>query len=140
MRHNQFDTIYHDHFSYLSLTALAPLFARHGLMAFDVERLSTHGGSLRLFVGRENGPRAIGVKFKALPTKSATPASTSSQPMRRLPNASRTPSDNCCRFLCTLKDSGATIAAYGAPAKGNTLLNYCGIGTDMSNSQSIAMS
>ena len=117
MRHNQFDTIYHEHFSYLSLTALAPLFARHGLMAFDVERLSTHGGSLRLFVGRENGPRAIGVEIQSLADEERDAGldliATYASFAERVAHTKR----QLLSLLITLKDSGATIAAYGAPAK-----------------------
>jgi SAM-dependent methyltransferase len=131
MRHNQFDTVYHEHFSYLSLTALAPLFTRHGLMAFDVERLGTHGGSLRLFVGRENGPWAISTEIQNIANEERDSGlnriATYASFAERVVHTKR----QLLSLLITLKENGATIAGYGAPAKGNTLLNYCGIRTDI---------
>ncbi|MDR3466446.1 MAG: class I SAM-dependent methyltransferase [Xanthobacteraceae bacterium] len=127
---NEFDTIYHEHYSYPSLLALEPLFARHGLAIVDVERLKTHGGSLRIHVrhaasGGSPAPavaavlrdeRAAGLDSKATYVAFESTVRASKRALLRL--------------LVRLIDEGRTIAAYGAPAKGNTLLNYCGIGRD----------
>jgi len=128
---NQFDTIYHEHFSYFSLTTVEQVFARHGLKLFDVEALPTHGGSLRIFsthaedAGRVGGERIGRVKaeeeragLRGLAAYRAF-AEKVKQTKRRL-----------LEFLVEAKNAGKTIAGYGAPAKGNTLLNYCGIRTD----------
>jgi SAM-dependent methyltransferase len=131
MRQRQFDTIYHEHYSYLSYLALAPLFARHGLKVFDVEPLSSHGGSLRLYVSHAAAARTVGAKVMALEGEeraaklheSATYAAFGEQ-VTRLKR-------ELLSLLVPLKERGASIAGYGAPAKGNTLLNYCGVRTDI---------
>ncbi|MBY0613429.1 MAG: class I SAM-dependent methyltransferase [Beijerinckiaceae bacterium] len=129
MRHTQFDTIYHEHYSYLSLTALEPLFARHGLEMFDVERLSTHGGSLRLHVGHAGRRRAS-------PAVDALRRDEAKAGLGRIETYASFGAEVVAlkrRFLALLgaiKDAGKTIAGYGAPAKGNTLLNFCGVRTD----------
>jgi SAM-dependent methyltransferase len=130
IRNNQFDTIYHEHYSYLSLLALMPLFSRHDLAVVDVEHLPTHGGSLRLHVC----PAAQGVEPGA-----ALAACLAMERAARLhePDAYRDFADRVrttkralLGLLINLKNKGARIAGYGAPAKGNTLLTTCGIGTD----------
>ena len=128
---NQFDTIYHEHYSYFSLTTADTIFGSHGLRLFDAEELSTHGGSLRIYAchGEEEAfPRSERVEemlereerlgFKKIETYGAFD--------RRVKAVKR----EILKFLIGLKEEGKTIAAYGAPAKGNTLLNYCGIGPD----------
>ena len=129
IRNVEFDTIYHEHYSYLSLLALEPLFERHGLQVVDVERLSTHGGSLRLYVahrGRMPATDAVAQlrqeEAQAGLDRLAT-YETFGQRVRQLKRS-------LLRLLIGLLESGKSIAAYGAPAKGNTLLNYCGIGRD----------
>ena len=130
IENNEFDTIYHEHYSYLSLLALEPLFARHGLRIIDVERLSTHGGSLRIYVGNAGtgvGPSAAVLDLRreelsAGLDKAATYAAFG-KTVRGLKRS-------LLRLLIALIEDGKTIVAYGAPAKGNTLLNYCGIGRD----------
>jgi hypothetical protein len=128
----QFDTIYHEHFSYLSLHALRPIFAAHGLEPIDVEELETHGGSLRLHVGHsgtaspesaarvaevEHAERAAGLDRLETYLTFGTVVEERKRAI--------------WRFLLEQKEAGRTLAAYGAPAKGNTLLNYCGVGTDL---------
>lgn len=130
IRSNEFDTIYHEHYSYLSLTALEPLFARHGLVVVDVERLPTHGGSLRIYVAHADEGRPASVALAdlkqeelALRLDKAETYADFGRNARRLKRA-------LLRLLIDLTEQGKSIAAYGAPAKGNTLLNYCGIGRD----------
>lgn len=125
-----FDTIYHEHYSYLSLMAVETLFARHGLSLFDVEELSTHGGSLRIFAGHAGRVAAPSERLLAFRAREAAaglnelPAYTSYA--ERVRRAKR----ELLTCLIGLKEQGATIVAYGAAAKGNTLLNYCGIRGD----------
>ena len=127
---NQFDTIYHEHYSYLSLTALQPVFARAGLRVFDVEHLPTHGGSLRVFACHLDADHA------ETPTVAACLAMEESAGLRqrevyaRFAEQVRATKRALLAHLIEAKQTGRHIAAYGAAAKGNTLLNYCGIGTD----------
>jgi hypothetical protein len=130
MAENQFDTIYHEHFSYFSLITIEHLAARHGLKLIDVEELPTHGGSLRVYLAHTGGaPRATRAVSDLLAREHglglrdiATYASFADQ-VRRTKR-------KLLSFLIAAKDAGAVICGYGAPGKGNTLLNYCGIGTD----------
>jgi SAM-dependent methyltransferase len=129
IRNVEFDTIYHEHYSYLSLLALEPLFARHGLRVIDVERLSTHGGSLRLYVAHADRT-AVADTVRELRREEVqagldrlTTYETFGQRVRKLKRS-------LLRLLIGLIEDGKSVAAYGAPAKGNTLLNYCGIGRD----------
>ncbi|HJW57617.1 MAG TPA: class I SAM-dependent methyltransferase [Burkholderiaceae bacterium] len=127
---NQFDTLYHEHYSYLSLTALMPLFKHAGLRVFDVEHLPTHGGSLRVYACHRRAKHCASDAVAAcldqenvagllhLPTYTAF-----GEKVRETKRA-------LLEFLIDAKRKGARIAAYGAAAKGNTLLNYCGVGTD----------
>ena len=127
---NQFDTIYHEHFCYFSLLSAEPAFERHGLKLFDVEELPTHGGSLRVSRRRARqraDRRAAVAALRRLEKKKE--ASTASRPMpaSRPGRAARSYS----RFCSLPRGAKASASsAYGAAAKGNTLLNYCGIGTD----------
>ena len=128
---NQFDTIYHEHFSYFSLSTGIDLFSRHGLEVFDVEELPTHGGSLRVFlhhmedVSRRPTDRVDAViateKEAALLDPSAYLDFS-----RRVEEVKR----SLLSELISIRGRGETIAGYGAAGKGNTLLNYCGIRTD----------
>jgi C-methyltransferase C-terminal domain/Putative zinc binding domain/Methyltransferase domain len=129
---NQFDTIYHEHFSYFSFTTARAVFEAHDLKVFDVERLATHGGSLRLYAGHaEDSKRAItpavdellGQELDAGIRDLALYATFT----ERVQRAKR----ELLTFLIDAKRSGQTVAAYGAPGKGNTLLNYCGIRRDL---------
>jgi hypothetical protein len=128
MREGQFDTIYHEHFSYFSLIAASRVFERHGLAIFDVQELPTHGGSLRLFVQHRGGPHARTAAVDRVRQEEdaaglrrpATYASFGA-------TAARVRAD-LRAFLHEARRAGRRVAAYGAPAKGNTLLNYCGVG------------
>jgi SAM-dependent methyltransferase len=127
---NYFDTIYHEHYSYLSLLAVERLFARHGLEVFDLEELATHGGSLRLFAGHagaQPGPTAALTAFRA--REAAAGLDDLSAYVAFAENV-RATKRALLGLLIRIKNEGASIVAYGAPAKGNTLLNYCGIRTD----------
>ena len=131
MELNQFDTVYHEHYSYLSYEALKPIFASHGLDIFQIENLSTHGGSLRLFVAPQDSRKieTLEIQNLELREKKWSPRnSTNVQNLRS--NALKTKLDFLSQLL-DLKNLGLTVAGYGAAAKGNTLLNYCGIDSDL---------
>ena len=128
---NQFDTIYHEHFSYFSLLAVERVFANHGMQIFDVDQLPTHGGSLRIYVrhaDHQDAPVTDAVQsLRDLESESgladlATYAAFADQ----VESTKR----SLLKFLTDAKQDGLSVAAYGAPAKGNTLLNYCGVRKD----------
>lgn len=123
----QFDTIYHEHFSYLSLHAVEQLLARHGLRAFDVEELPTHGGSLRVWVCRRQDPRPDRPGLEAVRGKETAFGIASPRAYEGFPEKVAAIRDALLAFIAEARAQGRTIAAYGAAAKGNTLLNYCGI-------------
>ncbi len=131
IHYNQFDTIYHEHYSYLSLLAVQSILQNAGLRVFDVEQLPTHGGSLRVFACHEHAAHTTtqGVQNVQHLEHDAglNNMITYSQFSQRVANTQQT----LVQLLTQLKHSGKTIAGYGAPAKGNTLLNYCGIGRDV---------
>jgi hypothetical protein len=128
---NQWDTIYHEHFSYLSFSTARRVFAAHGLRLFDVEEIPTHGGSLRIYgchdddVAKPDGERA-----RELLEREEAAGYSDLAPY--LDYGERVAADKreILSTLVALKDEGKRIVGYGAPAKGNTLLNYCGIGRD----------
>jgi SAM-dependent methyltransferase len=129
---NQFDTIYHEHFSYFSLLAARRIFEHHGLVVFDVEELPTHGGSLRLYL-RHQADAAKPVRASVAELLAAETAAGFDRldPYLRFgPSVERT-KRRLLAFLIQAKDDGRQVAGYGAPGKGNTLLNYCGIRTDL---------
>jgi SAM-dependent methyltransferase len=131
MEGNQFDTIYHEHFSYFSFGTARRIFARHGLALFDVEELPTHGGSLRIWGRRADAAdgavseRVTELAARELAAGLETPAPYAGFGQRVVETKRK-----LLEFLIAAKRDGATIAGYGAPGKGNTLLNYCGIRTD----------
>ncbi len=127
---NQFDTIYHEHFSYLSFTTVQKIFRAHGLRLFDVERLSTHGGSLRIFACHHASRRPTEASTAKLVAEEDAAGFGSMD--RYLAFAPRVEEVKraLLAFLIEARRAGKRIAAYGAPGKGNTLLNYCGIRTD----------
>lgn len=127
---NQFDTIYHEHYSYLSLTALMPILERSGLRCFDVEYLSTHGGSLRLYACHINGAHAEKVSVEACINEEENAGLTRIDTYVNFRDKVRETKRMLLEFIIAAKEDNKRIAAYGAAAKGNTLLNYCGIGTD----------
>lgn len=129
---NQFDTIYHEHFHYFSLLAIEILFGTHGLTVFDVEELPTHGGSLRIYVRHsETESPAVTTNVAALREKERGAKLDQMQTYSDFGEQVKATKRNLLRFMIDAKESGKSIAGYGAPAKGNTLLNYCGIRTDL---------
>ena len=129
---NQFDTIYHEHFSYFSLLTAARVLSAHGLEIFDVEQLATHGGSLRLYAQhRDGGRQALSGRVKDLADEERELGfGTLEGHAGFAPRVEKT-KWNLLEFLIEARRDGKTIAGYGAPGKGNTLLNYCGIRTDL---------
>jgi hypothetical protein len=131
MDENQFDTIYHEHFSYFSLLAVSAVFARHGLTIFDVDELPTHGGSLRIYARHadESGP-AVTARVQDLGRREDALGLRRLEPYLAFGDRVRQTKWRLLEFLLAAKREGKSIAAYGAAAKGNTLLNYCGVGKD----------
>ncbi len=131
MQQNEFDTIYHEHFSYLSFTTVDAIFAAHGLALFDVEELATHGGSLRIYARHAQGDsRPIGARVAELKAREATAGLTSLAAYAAFAEQVCETKRALLHFLIEAKRAGKSIVGYGAPAKGNTLLNYCGIRQD----------
>ena len=128
---NQWDTIYHEHFSYLSFATAGRVFAAHGLRLFDVEELPTHGGSLRIFGCHADDPRPRERGRRRAARARAGGGPRASSPTY-LDYGARVRADKrqVLTLLIELKRRGLSIAGYGAAAKGNTLLNYCGVGRD----------
>ena len=127
----QFDTIYHEHFSYLSLRVVEGVFATHGLAVFDVEELSSHGGSLRIFAALREHAAAPSERVAAVRSHESAAGLEEAEVHAAFAARAARIRRNLAPTLMDLRDAGKTIAAYGAPAKGNTLLNYCGIGADL---------
>ncbi len=131
MQENQFDTIYHEHFSYLSFTTVEKVFAKHGLILFDVEELSTHGGSLRIYARHvEDKAKVVGSRVEELRSRETAEGLISLASYAAFAEQVRETKRALLEFLIAAKREGKRIAGYGAPAKGNTLLNYCGIRQD----------
>ncbi len=128
---NQFDTIYHEHFSYFSLWSVEQVFAAHGLAIFDVEELPTHGGSLRIYAGPTVGTvRRVTDSVVELRAREVEAGYTRLEHYFLFGERVRRTKWKILDLLIGLKRQGKSIAGYGAPGKGNTLLNYCGIRTD----------
>jgi len=127
---NQFDTIYHEHYSYFSLSAVRRVFAAQALELFDVEELPTHGGSLRLYVQPAGGRRERSPRIDAVLAAEAAAGIETLGCYHRFAGRVKETKRRLLEFLIDAKRRGQTIAGYGAAAKGNTLLNYCGIRTD----------
>ncbi len=130
MAESQFDTIYHEHFSYFSLVTIERLAARHGLMLFDVEELPTHGGSLRVYLAHERSSYAVQPAVARLLERERRLGLEDLSTYRAFAEQVKRTKRRLLAFLIEAKDAGKRICGYGAPGKGNTLLNYCGIGTD----------
>jgi SAM-dependent methyltransferase len=128
---NQFDTIYHEHFSYLSLHAVETVFAAHGLQLFDVEELPTHGGSLRIYAQHAGGPPAPSRRLETLRESERIFGIDRIETYLRFAERVQQSKRRLLAFLLQARDDGKRVVGYGAPAKGNTLLNYCGIRTDL---------
>ncbi len=131
IQQNQFDTIYHEHFSYFSLLTVKKILSSHGLTIFDVEEISTHGGSLRIYVKHS--------KNNLIPTSQSIQELLKKESRFGLENLAtytnfmskvKMIKENLREFFISVKNEGKTVVCYGAAAKGNTLLNYCGIGID----------
>ncbi|MFL9455829.1 MULTISPECIES: methyltransferase domain-containing protein [Nostocales] len=128
---NQFDTIYHEHFSYFSFITVEKIFAFHGLTIFDVEELSTHGGSLRIYARHnEDFSKPITQKVLELRHREETSGVTNLDYYSSFSEQVKETKRKLLDFLIKVKREGKSIVGYGAPGKGNTLLNYCGIRTD----------
>jgi SAM-dependent methyltransferase len=125
----EFDTIYHEHYSYWSLLVVERLFAEHGLELFDVEELPTHGGSLRIFA-RHAGEGGVGERIEELKAREREAGLDRIETYSAFNDAVRATKRDLLEFLVQAKREGKSIAAYGAAAKGTTLLNYCGVRTD----------
>ncbi len=127
---NQFDTIYHEHFSYFSLGTVERLALRHGLQPIDVEELSTHGGSLRVYLAAIGSHRSVEQNVADLLDREHALGYDSLAAYGSFAQQVHSTKRNLLSLLIAIKNAGKRICGYGAPGKGNTLLNYCGIGTD----------
>ena len=128
MRENQFDTIYHEHFSYFSFFTVEQVFARQGLKLFDVEKLPTHGGSLRIYGAHaEDRTKATSARVAQLLDEEARFGIADLRSYGNFAEQAKRTRRKLLEFLVDAKAAGKTIVGYGAPAKGNTLLNYCGV-------------
>ena len=129
---NQFDTIYHEHFSYLSLIAVKQIFEQHGLQIFDVEEVTTHGGSLRIFAKHAADiTKAIASHVQQILDKEIAFGLTSLAVYSSYQQKAEKVKNDFTKFLIDAKNQGKTVAGYGAAAKGNTLLNFAGIKKDL---------
>jgi SAM-dependent methyltransferase len=134
IKENQFDTIYHEHFSYLSFATVEKVFAAHGLTLFDVEELPTHGGSLRIYARHsEYTNRPVNQRVIELKAKEEAAGLMCLETYLCFAKAVEKTKQNLLQFLIRAKREEKCIVGYGAPGKGNTLLNYCGIRTDFIN-------
>jgi SAM-dependent methyltransferase len=131
VEHNQFDTIYHEHFSYFSLLSAERVFAAHGLTVYDVDEFDTHGGSLRIFACHAEDPmRPVTPRVDGMRARERAAGLSDLAYYGQFGERVRETKRKLLEFLITAKHAGKTVAGYGAPGKGNTLLNYCGIGID----------
>jgi len=131
MEETQFDTIYHEHFSYFSFLAVERIFTEHGLTIFDVEELSTHGGSLRIYAANEEDKtKTRSRNVSELKDREISEGYGNIDHYLTFHQKVQSVKRNLLQILISLKNEGKKIVGYGAPAKGNTLLNYCGIRTD----------
>jgi 2-polyprenyl-3-methyl-5-hydroxy-6-metoxy-1,4-benzoquinol methylase len=131
MEEKQFDTIYHEHFSYFSFLVVDQIFARHGLRVYDVERLATHGGSLRVFVCHTDAPLARQGRVGDLARIERAAGLDRIETYANFANSVIDIKCGLVSFLIDARKNGKSVIGYGAPAKGNTLLNYCGIGPEL---------
>ena len=128
---NQFDTIYHEHFSYFSFLSAERIFAAHGLVLYDVEEIPTHGGSLRIYARHEeDDTRPVTPRAQSLRSREVDAGLLSLDYYSSFARQVEATKRELLQFLIDCKRQGRTVAGYGAPGKGNTLLNYCGIRTD----------
>jgi hypothetical protein len=131
MAENQFDTIYHEHFSYFSFLSAEKIFAAQGLTLFDVEELPTHGGSLRIYARHaDDTTKAVTGRATALRQREIDTGLLRVETYAGFSEQVKETKRKLLEFLISVKRAGKTVVGYGAPGKGNTLLNYCGIRTD----------
>lgn len=132
MEENQFDTIYHEHFSYFSFRVAERVFAAHRLTIFDVEEIPTHGGSLRIFARHaENASLPVAPRVSDLRAREQQAGLDLAETYAAFAENVGATKRSLLRFLIDARESGKRVAGYGAPAKGNTLLNYCGVRSDL---------
>ena len=132
IEHRQFDTIYHEHFSYLSFSFCRKLFATHGMRVYDLEELATHGGSLRLYICHDgNASRPDTPRVAEMLDRENAAGLADLETYRRFAREVIETKCDLLDFLVEAHRTGKSVAGYGAPAKGNTLLNYCGVGPDL---------
>jgi SAM-dependent methyltransferase len=128
---NQFDTIYHEHFSYFSLITVKKVFAKHDLTIFDVHELPTHGGSLRIYACHaEDTSKPVSERISDLLNREIDVGFTDLELYQSVGKRVKETKRNILDFMIKAKRQGKSLVGYGAPAKGNTLFNYCGIRTD----------
>jgi len=128
---NQFDTIYHEHFSYFSWLVTERILAAHGLRAFDVDELSTHGGSLRVYACHEDSGHLLSERAVELADRERRDGVETLEYYASFAERVQATKRDLLTFLIRAKQRGETVVGYGAPGKGNTLLNYCGIRSDL---------
>jgi hypothetical protein len=132
VENNQFDTIYHEHFSYLSLYAVSQIFESKGLTIFDVEEIPTHGGSLRIYAKHNsNNSKVIATNVQNLISREVAKGINKPSYYANFQEKAFDIKLAFLQFLISQKKAGKKVAAYGAAAKGNTLLNYCGVKKDL---------
>ena len=126
----EYDTIYHEHFSYFSLCTLAEIFGAHGLTLLDVEELTSHGGSIRTFFAHAEESAVVSPTVDAVVAREEAAGLRTAKPYARFAEEVRESKRSLLELLTGLRREGKHVVGYGAPGKGNTLLNYCGIRTD----------
>jgi SAM-dependent methyltransferase len=131
IEHAEFDTIYHEHFSYFSFHTAEKVLAAHGLAVFDAEKLPTHGGSLRVYCGHAASGRAVAPRVAALRERERAAGLHSLAAYSGFGRKAERVKQQLLTFLRDARKQGCSVVGYGAPAKGNTLLNYCGIRSDL---------
>lgn len=127
----QFDTVYHEHYSYLSMTAVENVFRSNGLRVFDVEELPTHGGSLRVYACKADATHAVTPRVAEMREREAHAGVDGPAFYARFQQAAEAVKNGLLRFLLDAKRDGHSVAAYGAAAKGNTMLNFAGVRSDL---------
>lgn len=131
IKFRQFDTVYHEHYSYLSLYTVSKIFKDHGLRIFKVEKLSTHGGSLRIYGSHDHDERAIESNFYDIIEEEEIAGMRNLKTYKEFQEQVDHAKDKLVSFLVEKKEKNETVVGYGAAAKGNTLLNYAGIKSDL---------
>lgn len=131
MHENYYDTIYHEHYSYLSFYTVERIFAAHGLRLFDVEEIAPQGGSLRIYACREGASHPTGPRVAALRDREIADGVNALPRYLAFAERIRATKRDLLRFLIEAREAGKTVVGYGAPAKATTLLNFCGVKTDL---------